>query len=420
MKRLLGLLLVIVGYSAPAEKLKDPDVKLLRQGLQGEVTYNKLHRTWKSLRDVEVPQPKTVVHLTDFKPRDRQNVRAEDAAVEGDSPAQAGAVDPVAALQQLRGKLAWNAQGQVTAVNLSYTAISNEGLAHLKTMASLRLLNLTATSIRDEGLVHLAELRGLQELYLSGTAISSAGLVHLRELTDLEWLYLNETQIGDAGLIHLDGLNKLKWLGLATTQITDFGLMRLRNRDALHYLSLANTLISERGLVHLQELDQLRILNLNGTNITDNWLEHMQPLTGLERLHVRDTRITNIGIARLEHMLPNAAITHDQSAATTSPPQQSKDKESIKTPPARSDVPGRLPEPPWANYVLAVGMVALAAKGLNDLYQAIVTGIYHPKGHRKPAIYWHDDPARFVLALFVGRVLMPAACLWFAWVLATR
>jgi Leucine-rich repeat (LRR) protein len=89
-------------------------------------------------------------------------------------------------------------------------------------------LNLSRTRVTDSGLADLKGLSKLRWLIVNGTEVTDAGLVHLGDLTALELLHLADTQITDAGLEHLVGLKKLRTLHLTGTEISTLGIERLR------------------------------------------------------------------------------------------------------------------------------------------------------------------------------------------------
>ncbi len=88
-------------------------------------------------------------------------------------------------------------------LNLSGTAVTDAGLAHLGKLAQLRRLNLSRTAVTDAGLASLAGLGQLEVLNLYGTGVSDAGLAQLHGLQSLTKLYLWETAVSDAGVAAL-------------------------------------------------------------------------------------------------------------------------------------------------------------------------------------------------------------------------
>ena len=74
-------------------------------------------------------------------------------------------------------------------------------------------------------------------LDLFNTDVTDADLAHPKGLTALEHLGLEDTQVGDAGLAHLEGLSALVGLCLEDTQVTDAGVAELQK--ALPYCSVS-------------------------------------------------------------------------------------------------------------------------------------------------------------------------------------
>ena len=65
------------------------------------------------------------------------------------------------------------------------------------------MLRFSGTAVTDEGLVHLKQLTSLKRLDLIGCKITDEGLVHLKQLTNLQKLILYRTNITDAGVADL-------------------------------------------------------------------------------------------------------------------------------------------------------------------------------------------------------------------------
>jgi len=85
-------------------------------------------------------------------------------------------------------------------VLLDHTAISDQDLAHVAALSSVRYLKLSGTRITDRGLARLRTLTNLAELDLSDTQISDAGLGYLRSLGHLQSLYVANTAVTMRGV----------------------------------------------------------------------------------------------------------------------------------------------------------------------------------------------------------------------------
>ena len=70
-------------------------------------------------------------------------------------PAQVAVIDPVAELENLRAKITRNDNGEVVALNLNLTQITDAGLVHLKGLTGLQTLGLRGTQVTDQGVADL-------------------------------------------------------------------------------------------------------------------------------------------------------------------------------------------------------------------------------------------------------------------------
>ncbi len=157
---------------------------------------------------------------------------------EPDKPAPEPAASPapanqeaVAAIQEIGGTvmpLAMTDDSLVVDFHLGGTALTDDGLVHVKALPKVYELHLKDTQITDAGLAHLAEMTTLARLHLEKTKVTDAGLEHLKGLGNLEYLNLYGTAVTDAGLDHLKGLNNLKKLYLWQSQATDEGIAKLK------------------------------------------------------------------------------------------------------------------------------------------------------------------------------------------------
>src|SRR5580765_4307817 len=97
--------------------------------------------------------------------------------------------------------------------------VSDEGLAHVEGMTSLRYLAL-GPGISDAGLAHLTKLKDLRELRLDNARdVTDQGLESLKHLTKLQTLSLQFTDVAGPGLVHLEGLKRLTELNLEGTPV---------------------------------------------------------------------------------------------------------------------------------------------------------------------------------------------------------
>ena len=143
-------------------------------------------------------------------------------------PDQAGAE-----LERLGGKVKVerDAAGRnpVVTIDLEEKRIRDADLKHLEAFADKPiLLDLSGTAVGDEGLVHLRGLSRLRWLRLRGTPVSDAGLLQLEGLEHLSFLDLHGTRVDDAGMAHLRGLTRLRTLDVGGTRVTNAGIKDLK------------------------------------------------------------------------------------------------------------------------------------------------------------------------------------------------
>lgn len=92
--------------------------------------------------------------------------------------------------------------------------------------------------VTDEFLARMVGLRSLRSLWLTGTRVTGSGFAYLGKLDGLEVLDLSETHVTDDNIPSLALLKDLRFLGLYETRLTDTGLLNLRLLTSLEELAL--------------------------------------------------------------------------------------------------------------------------------------------------------------------------------------
>ncbi|MEY5020444.1 MAG: hypothetical protein RLZ22_1532 [Verrucomicrobiota bacterium] len=88
----------------------------------------------------------------------------------------------------------------MVSLDLSYSALSDDGVDLLATASQLKSLRLAETGIGDAALETLSKLTELESLNLYGTKVTSQGVLKLSELQKLKKLYLWGTQVDEKTL----------------------------------------------------------------------------------------------------------------------------------------------------------------------------------------------------------------------------
>jgi hypothetical protein len=174
-----------------------------------------------------------------------------------------------------------------------------EAVTHLKPLASIK----SPESESQAFMADLTRLPQLSSLDLSFTDVTDDGLAHLKVLTSLSELNLMHTRITDSGLAHLKGLSNLSHLRLGD----GFIAAGFRVEESLKPLFDLPP-ITDAGLAHLEGLTNLSELDLSATEITDAGLVHLKALANLRSVDLRGTHITNAGAQELQRALPRLKL----------------------------------------------------------------------------------------------------------------
>ena len=120
------------------------------------------------------------------------------------------ASDPASWISERGGAIERDARGNVIAVDLSGSWVTDTDLEQLASLPRLAKLNLGHTRISDQGMRRLKRLENITSLDLTyAELVTDEGLTALRGWKHLERLKLRGTKITDAGVAHLAGLTTL-------------------------------------------------------------------------------------------------------------------------------------------------------------------------------------------------------------------
>ncbi len=197
----------------------------------------------------------------------------------------------------------------IVRIDLGRTALTNEGLAFLSDLTTLKSLDLSFSRITT--LRALSGLDNLESLTLMFTQITDEGLVSISDFKNLKHLDLScSAKFTNNGLSHLRGLNRLEKLVLSATNVTDAGLNYLTKQalPALTHLDLNSARITDAAVPIFQEMPRLRILILRATLVSNNGIDALKKLTFLSTLDLTGSKVTWEAVAPLQQALPKTRI----------------------------------------------------------------------------------------------------------------
>ncbi|MFM9116377.1 MAG: hypothetical protein ACKOU6_09490 [Planctomycetota bacterium] len=175
--------------------------------------------------------------------------------------------------------------------------VTDEWLACLAEVTTLRRLDVSNCAIKGDGLRHLRNLRGLRELNLTLTPVADEGLAHLANLTELRMLGLASTQCTGTGFTHLQALQKLESVNFHFTPLNDAGLRAIAQLPIADRLWFAHTKFTDAGAAELSRLTQLKRCGIGSTDQASSG-EAVAALTKLplEDLALLDNQATAVGL----------------------------------------------------------------------------------------------------------------------------
>jgi len=148
--------------------------------------------------------------------------------------------DPIAWITEQGGRAERNDAGQIVAVDLTSTWITDADLARIGRIGSLRKLNLAHTRITDVGIEHLKPLKNVTELSLYyAEYITDIAIAHLQGWKQLESLNLRGVRLTSYAFEHLSKLTGLRSLDIAFTEVEDDGFEQLSSLTKLESLRWA-------------------------------------------------------------------------------------------------------------------------------------------------------------------------------------
>ena len=174
-------------------------------------------------------------------------------------------------------------------------------------VASVNLSTVTSPDSLAKAIERLPALSALGSLDASRTTITDDQLATVGRLTTLKSLAIAQTSITDRGLKHLAGLTQLRSLNLTTTPITGAGLTGLADLDRLKILDLSSTKTAD-NLAPLGRLPQLEWLVLRDLTLANGALLELSPSESLKRLTLEGSKYEAESLTELQQAQPELSV----------------------------------------------------------------------------------------------------------------
>ncbi|MEX2141577.1 MAG: hypothetical protein WD894_20090 [Pirellulales bacterium] len=221
---------------------------------------------------------------------------------------------------------------QLIHLDLSHTLISDEGLSCVRPLnrlgaliiqgcevtdacldhvrsSELRELWIDETDITDEGLAILARLKSLRVLRARQTKISAKGLVRLLKSVPLEILDVSATNLDDASMSAFRHSESLQELSLRETQIET--LASLPSMSSLRSIDLSLTDVNDEAVQRLGvAAPKIEELGLDGTAVSEKTLWQVAKWKSLIVISVRKCKLEASSIDEFRRLRPNVAVWH--------------------------------------------------------------------------------------------------------------
>ena len=137
-------------------------------------------------------------------------------------------------------------------LSLHSTSISDEGLGHLAALVNLERIYLNDTQVTGTGADQLGRLVRLRSVAICGTTTED-GVASLLKLPSLRHLDLRKSSIPAEGWARMTWPDGLESVVLDDTRLTDDGLMRLAECRTLSSCSIFRTQVTAEGVHRLKQ-----------------------------------------------------------------------------------------------------------------------------------------------------------------------
>jgi hypothetical protein len=172
-------------------------------------------------------------------------------------------------------------------LSLANCAVTNAGMQQVGKLTSLEELNLTLTAISDDGLGQLSELIHLRVLGLASSQCTGSGFAKLGKLKHLENVNFHYTPLNDEGLRAISAVGVTGRLWFAHSKFTNDGAKSLAQLKSLKKCGMGSTHPESSGeaVASLSGVP-LEDLSLLDNQATPAGIAHAAAIPTLRRLDV--------------------------------------------------------------------------------------------------------------------------------------
>ncbi|MFT7514816.1 MAG: hypothetical protein ACI9QL_004041 [Candidatus Omnitrophota bacterium] len=184
-------------------------------------------------------------------------------------------------------------------LNLTLTAVTDEGLRQLGGLTQLRVLGLASSQCTGSGFAPLGKLTHLESINFHFTPLNDEGLRAISEVGVQGRLWFAHTKFTDAGAASLAKLSGLRVCGIGSTHPLSSGdAVAALAGLPLEELSLLDRQATPAGLAHAAKIKSLRRLDLGyAPDVDDAALAAVAQLPHLEEFRIGAAQaVTDAGL----------------------------------------------------------------------------------------------------------------------------
>ena len=196
---------------------------------------------------------------------------------------------------------------KIIELRLDFARLGPGDLGALKKLEQLETIWLTGSTLTNEHLADLAALGSLRNLTIKNTKVDGQGLKHLAGHANLTRLHL-PMGMDDEAIFALPPLPSLVELDISYSKVTARASEPLSLLQSLETLFLNDTECGDELIAGLKDIKKLQSLFLNGARITDKCVDSLLQMTNLRHLELRDTGLSEMAAQRIRTKLSDCDV----------------------------------------------------------------------------------------------------------------